>query len=474
MRVSKTAILTLAVLIAQGFLSKASAENNPSFSPESRHNTSESSRQEVTEAPVPVVSIAPAQSFAVEPNWSHSPRSAPDPPAAANDTASVAVASESPLPPDDLVSAEDPATEIRSRPSARRIAPLSDRYRQGNEGDSQKIVAQATTNPLPVAEVVPPDDRMRSGPSSAYRMRSEPSSVSRGGSRTAPTPSVSPSTRESGPRVTYIDNPQPAPAKQLQQSPTANVVPSDAEVDNVQQRLRSVEVIPVERDFYRGSPSITIVNPQAFGADDFTGFVNATFQTDTRYGNDSDLDGAIGVGIGLGDATEAVGVEISYALASLGTNRDFGTGGFNVKVHRRLPEDFAIAVGWNGALNLGDEHDFKNSFYAVGSKIFRLREDISLPLSRLALSAGVGNGQFRTEDDVDDDRDTVGVFGSAALRVAEPVSLIVEWTGQDLAIGASLVPLKNVPFVITPAVRDITGAGDGARFVLGTGFSFKF
>lgn len=457
MRVSKTAILTLAVLISQGFLSKASAENNPSFSPESRQNTSESSRQEVTEAPVPVVSIAPAQSFAIEPDWSHSPRSAPDPPAAANDTASVAVDSESSLPPDDLVSAEDPAHQIRSRPSARRIAPLSDRYRQGNESDSPAIVAQATTNPLPVAEVVPPDDRMRSGPSSV---------------RT--TPRVSPSTGESGPRVTYIDNPQPAPAKQLQQSPTANVAPSDAEVDNVQQRLRSVEVIPVERDFYRGSPSITIVNPQAFGADDFTGFVNATFQTDTRYGNDSDLDGAIGVGIGLGDATEAVGVEISYALASLGTNRDFGTGGFNVKVHRRLPEDFAIAVGWNGALNLGDEHDFKNSFYAVGSKIFRLREDISLPLSRLALSAGVGNGQFRTEDDVDDDRDTVGVFGSAALRVAEPVSLIVEWTGQDLAIGASLVPLKNIPFVITPAVRDITGAGDGARFVLGTGFSFKF
>ena len=86
----------------------------------------------------------------------------------------------------------------------------------------------------------------------------------------------------------------------------------------------------------------------------------------------------------------------------------------------------------------------------------------------------MGNGRFRSEDDILNDDDTLGVFGSVAFRVARPVSAIVEWTGQDLAMGLSIVPIRNVPWVITPAVRDIAGAGDGARFVIGTGISFQF
>ena len=67
------------------------------------------------------------------------------------------------------------------------------------------------------------------------------------------------------------------------------------------------------------------------------------------------------------------------------------------------------------------------------------------------------------------------MFGSVALRVAQPISLIADWTGQDLTIGTSIAPFRNIPFVITPAVSDITGnAGDGARFILGFGFGYSF
>jgi hypothetical protein len=52
--------------------------------------------------------------------------------------------------------------------------------------------------------------------------------------------------------------------------------------------------------------------------------------------------------------------------------------------------------------------------------------------------------------------------------------LLAEWTGQDLAVGLSIAPFKNFPFVITPAVRDVTGSGYAPRFVLGAGVSFKF
>jgi len=97
-----------------------------------------------------------------------------------------------------------------------------------------------------------------------------------------------------------------------------------------------------------------------------------------------------------------------------------------------------------------------------------------LPFSRVAVTAGIGNGQFRSEDAVAKGENNINVFGNVAVRVAEPVSLIAEWSGQDLGVGLSVAPFKNIPLVITPAVRDIIGAGNGPRFVLGSGFAFKF
>ena len=68
----------------------------------------------------------------------------------------------------------------------------------------------------------------------------------------------------------------------------------------------------------------------------------------------------------------------------------------------------------------------------------------------------------------------VGVFGSAALQVYPWANIITEWTGQDLAAGVSIVPFSNFPMVITPAVRDIAGEGDGdPRFVVGVGVSLS-
>ncbi len=47
--------------------------------------------------------------------------------------------------------------------------------------------------------------------------------------------------------------------------------------------------------------------------------------------------------------------------------------------------------------------------------------------------------------------------------------------GQDLTIGTPIVPFRNLPLVVVPAVTDITGtAGNGARFIIGAGYSFSF
>jgi len=242
-------------------------------------------------------------------------------------------------------------------------------------------------------------------------------------------------------------------------------------VESLKSQLRALENLKDQGSFL-AAPALSIVIPTGFGADHQTGFVSATYQQRTRYTDVND--GAIGVGVGFGDAQKSVGVELSYAIASFGGSRDFGSGGFNIKLHRQLPNDFAVAVGGNGLLNLGSHHDFENSFYTVVTKVFRTQDDINLPFSRIAVTAGIGNGQFRTEDAVAKDENNINVFGSVAVRVAQQVSVIAEWSGQDLGVGVSIAPFKNIPLVITPAVRDLVGAGNGPRFVLGTGFAFKF
>lgn len=215
------------------------------------------------------------------------------------------------------------------------------------------------------------------------------------------------------------------------------------------------------------SPALSIYIPTGIGADNTTGFISSTYQSETR--NDDGAAGTVGVGFGYGDADKNLGVEISYTLAN---NDNFGEGGFNAKLHRRFAPDWAAAVGWNGFLNIG-RNDFEQSLYGVVTKVFRTQDSIDQPFSRISITMGVGDGQFRSNGAVDDGVNNINVFGNVAIRIARPLSFITEWTGQDLAVGLSIAPFRNFPLTITPAVRDIAGAGDEARFVLGAGIAFR-
>ena len=247
-------------------------------------------------------------------------------------------------------------------------------------------------------------------------------------------------------------------------------VPDAETVETLRQELQNLQ--PLESEYeYEGAPALTLSNPSGYGADQLRGFVSGSFQSRTRYSDTAD--GTLGVGIGLGDARRSVGLQLSYTIASFGSNRDFGTGGFNAKLHHQFADGWSVAAGWEGFATIGDNVDFEDTIYGAVTHIVRTNPDLDTPFSRVALTAGVGNGRFRSEEDFNDNADSVGVFGSVAVRVARPVSAIVEWTGQDLSAGLSIAPIRNLPLVITPALRDITGAGDGARFVLGVGLSFQ-
>ena len=241
------------------------------------------------------------------------------------------------------------------------------------------------------------------------------------------------------------------------------------EVDDVKFQLQDIS----RENFApsRGVPSLTIANPYGFGAD--RGFYSGlSYQADTRGGLDgvNDDDATWGFGLGLGNAKKSVGAELSYTLVSFGQNdRDFGSGGFNLKLHRKIAEGWGVAAGWNSFLTIGDDNDLDDSLYFATTKIFKTRKNINSAFSRVGATVGVGNGQFRTENDIDNDNNDFNVYGSLAFRVARPVSFITEWTGQDLAMGVSVSPFRTIPMTINLGARDIAGAGDGARFIFGVG-----
>ncbi|MGL5940603.1 MAG: hypothetical protein ACRC2S_09485 [Waterburya sp.] len=242
-----------------------------------------------------------------------------------------------------------------------------------------------------------------------------------------------------------------------------------SEAENVKSQLQNIS----QRDFTpsRGVPALTIANPYGFGAD--RGFYSGlSYQVDTRGGLDDENDGDAtwGFGVGLGNAQKAVGAELSYNLASFGQNgRDFGSGGFNLKLHRKIADGWGAAIGWNSFLSIGDDNDLDDSVYFATSKIFRTRKNINSAFSRVGVTVGVGNGQFRSEDDISNDEDNFNVFGSLAFRVARPVSFVTEWTGQDLAMGLSVSPFRTLPMTFNLGVRDIAGAGDDPRVIFGVG-----
>jgi hypothetical protein len=227
---------------------------------------------------------------------------------------------------------------------------------------------------------------------------------------------------------------------------------------------------PDQPDPYRASPVITIMTPSGGGASWGNIGVGVGFQSRTRYTDSSD--GVIGIGFGLGDARKNLGIQIGIGLVD--TSDPFADGTIGIKLHRRIDDDLTVAVGFQDVVSWGNSDDVF-SVYGVATRRFVLQKDRSLPFSEIHTSIGIGNGSFRSEDNIRNDTGSVNVFGSLAIRVLEPFSTIIEWTGQDLTVGVSLVPFRNLPLVLVPAITDITGnAGDGVRFIFGVGYSFSF
>ncbi|HKR08937.1 MAG TPA: hypothetical protein VJS39_07105 [Gemmatimonadaceae bacterium] len=249
----------------------------------------------------------------------------------------------------------------------------------------------------------------------------------------------------------------------------ALLVAASASAQNLDSLRKSytlpVPIIGQRHSPVRASPGTSVQSPTAFGADWGEGYIGAGYTERMRYiHGHNQMDGAVFAAFGFGNARKNVGLEV--AATSFSTVRSgFGNhSSLSFKVHRQFPSNFALAAGWEDAIRTKGT-DGGTSGYVVASSWYK----------RLTASAGVGGGRFKTEAAIAEDRKTLNVFGSLAYQVASPISVIADWSGQDLGIGASFVPLKRLPIYIEPGLVDLTGsAGDGARFVLGVGLGFTY
>jgi hypothetical protein len=253
--------------------------------------------------------------------------------------------------------------------------------------------------------------------------------------------------------------------------PRLNTEPSRQDEQPFQPQNLPLESVQPNTRKAASAPGISILTPSAYGQSWGSASIGVGLQSRTRFTEKAD--GVVGIGLGLGNSQKTVGLDIGLTFVDLiGNTAQDGT--VSLKLHRRLPEDFAVAVGVKNLIRFGAT-DSGTGYYGVVTKRVSLQEDVQQPFSQIFVSAGVGSGQFRSELDINKDRNSVGVFGSVAVRMAEPISAIAEWSGQDLSLGLSIAPFRDVPLVVTPAITDITGnAGDGSRFILGIGYGISF
>ncbi len=221
-----------------------------------------------------------------------------------------------------------------------------------------------------------------------------------------------------------------------------------------------------------GAPGSSFGSPSPSGAGSRDYFFGVGYQERTRY--TSRPDGGFGAGTGFGDPEGGIALETAVTSFSSVTHGPMTIGGVSFKLHHRDPQHMLLyAVGIENALTWGHV-DGGTSVYGLVGHVFPLRSGYDAALGVLSTSLGIGTGRFRSETDVLDHRDAIGVFGGVGLRIISTVAATADWTGQDLDAGFTVTPFLDLGIVGSIGVADLTRrAGNGPRFIMSIGYGFN-
>ncbi|MFM7578990.1 MAG: hypothetical protein ACKO5Q_18905, partial [Microcystaceae cyanobacterium] len=309
--------------------------------------------------------------------------------------------------------------------------------------------------------------------------------------------------------VTFSD-----PAKEKELSQTLNDGGVEAAVTNPQdaetlRQLLLVDDMSAPKRNRPARPGSSLGVPTAYGAQWGDVWLGGGFASASLFNSQSD--GSVAAGFGLGNAQEAVGLEIFTGLFNLFSDDTFGGdagngGAVGFKLHRRLDERgyFAGAIGMGNAIRWGTENIYGgdyDTYFGVLTGRFDLNtppsfqeSDFSDPTIRqeainiyqqlrngtynfmpLVVSVGVGTGAFRSVGALDAAEQNANIFATAGLTLIPELSLITTWTGNQLNVGTSIAPFPSFPIVLNLGAGDVTGNfPQGARFIMSLGYGLTF
>jgi len=263
-------------------------------------------------------------------------------------------------------------------------------------------------------------------------------------------------------------------AKYLRLDPQVNSQKSiflvqDTSDSNLRQNLK-IDPLPTVAPPTTNAPSLGFGIPSAFGASWGDAFISAAIATAGKS-RDGQVDGSISTGFGVGDARNAVGLEVVYNMGSI---RNFGSNGtFDAKLHRVIYNEgatqIAVAAGWDAFAQYGNEGVRPSSAYGAVSSYTLLQPDDSLNKMPISFTLGVGGGNFRKGNA------STGVFGGVGLQVHPQIGVGAAWSGVGLNFGVSYVPEPSIPLTISISGLDLTDNSVGGRVLLfGVSYGFNF
>ena len=253
-------------------------------------------------------------------------------------------------------------------------------------------------------------------------------------------------------------------------TPPPNELPQTQDLSD---RKKDLKINPLDPSFVNVprtySPSLTFTF-SAFGANWGDLFVGGSAATAGK--ERSRIDGYVGLGFGLGDASNFVGSTVSFNMQSI---RNFGaTNGIDVDLHRIVYSDsqtqVAMAVGVTNLIKLyyrNQPDRLAEGYWGAITSYTFLRPDDPVNTLPLALTVGGASGQFEQTD--------VGIFGGVGIQLAPQLGIGAAWSGVSLDLGMSYVPIPTFPLTLTMEGIDLTNnTPGGPRFLLGINVGYNF
>lgn len=235
----------------------------------------------------------------------------------------------------------------------------------------------------------------------------------------------------------------------------------------------------------KSAPGIGLGVPTGFGASQGQAFFSIGGTSIEDVNGDNDYDGSASVGVGFGDPSEHVGVELQANIISLTNNSDdsgFGEqGSTSIKFSRNLNSDTGFAFGIENLSTWGSGLDNTDpSVYVAFTNVSTLSDNPFNPYP-LSLTIGMGNERFRGLSNGERDN-SIGIFGAVALAVHRQVGLVLDYNGNYFNAGASFVPMKQYPLTATLNLVNIDSvdANDGGtasgdpEFGASIGYSWSY